>query len=455
MVSNIEVSPELIRLTQQRANRFNLPYQKQVARCVAEQAILELDPEFNFLVDSENSLAEVDELVRALKVNDIVINGRHLDVSLFEDGEVSMANALIDTPYLECGSLVVRLDGATTGSIVGYIDPAAWSGIARSANGADLITLPFSPVPNFDLADCLARIEKTVSPNLDKPVEGLAKAEDYLQFCRDRRNMSIEKQRGVVASAVSSSAVRKNIGHLSAVNAGSAGGIGACSDAGGRRSAGAGIGSASGSGSASASGGGAGGAVGISSTGSKDVTGKVLRDSAVWEIRALNVLEKVQRRFPEIPTSKLEESIRVAGAQNGGQPQAPAFKRSLMKMIARQQMLAKLASAASFSPEARAVMESFIDKVAAGKGKVEAIREYVKNQAAVDVARVIGEKRDALNRFASASADELGLAYQQLALQPAYATHSAADSTGLEAINEALNLFETARLVEEFMEIEL
>ena len=446
MVSKIEVSPELIRLTQQRANRFNLPYQKQVARCVAEQAVLELDPESNFLVDNESSLAEVDALVRALKVNDIVVNGRHIDVSLYEDGEVSLANALIDTPYLECGSLVIRLDGATTGTVVGYIDPAAWSGLARSADGADLITLPFSPVPDFDLADCLAKIEKNVSPNVDKPVDSLAKAEDYLQFSRDRRSLSIEKQRRVVASAVSSLAVRKNIGHLSAVNAGTSGIAGGAGGAAGGAAGAAGVAGSAGS---------VGGAGGTFGTAVRDVTGKVLRDSAVWEIRALNVLEKVQQKFPEIPTSKLEESIRLAGAQNGGQPQAPAFKRSLMKLIARQQLVAKLSSAASFSPEAKALMDSFIDKVAAGKGNVEAIREYVKNQAAVDVARVIGEKRDALHRFANASADELGFAYQQLALQPAYATHSASDTTGLEAINEALNLFETGSLVEEFMEIEL
>lgn len=100
-------------------------------------------------------------------------------------------------------------------------------------------------------------------------------------------------------------------------------------------------------------------------------------------------------------------------------------------------------------------MESFIDKVVVGRGKVEAIREYVKNQAAVDVARVIAEKRNALQRFATASAEEIGFAYQQLALQPAYATHSASDSTGLQAINEALNLFEAASFVEEFMEIDI
>jgi hypothetical protein len=251
-----------------------------------------------------------------------------------------------------------------------------------------------------------------------------------------------------VASAVSSSTVRKNIGHLS--------------------------------------------------TGGKDVTGKVLRDSAVWEVRALEVLEKIQKKFPEIPATYIEESIRFAGAEYGGQPQAPAFKKNLLKLIASQQLAAKFSanlssanlssanlsstnlsstklpstnssstnlssanssstnfSPVNFSPEARALMESFIDKVVAGRGRVEAIREYVKNQAAVDVARVIAEKRDALQRFATASAEEIGFAYQQLALQPAYATHSASDSTGLQAINEALNLFEAASFAEEFMEIDI
>jgi hypothetical protein len=364
-----------------------------------------------------------------------------------------MANALVDTPYLECGSLVVNLEGANSGFVVGHIDSIAWSALATGAGGADVITLSFSPVTNFDLATCLENIENNTAPNVDKPVDSLAKAEDYVQFSRDRRQMSTERQRLVVASAVSSSTVRKNIGHLS--------------------------------------------------TGGKDVTGKVLRDSAVWEVRALEVLEKIQKKFPEIPATYIEESIRFAGAEYGGQPQAPAFKKNLLKLIASQQLAAKssanlssanlsstnlsstnlsstnlsstklpstnssstnLSSANSsstnfspvnFSPEARALMESFIDKVVAGRGKVEAIREYVKNQAAVDVARVIAEKRDALQRFATASAEEIGFAYQQLALQPAYATHSASDSTGLQAINEALNLFEAASFAEEFMEIDI
>jgi len=40
------------------------------------------------------------------------------------------------------------------------------------------------------------------------------------------------------------------------------------------------------------------------------------------------------------------------------------------------------------------------------------------------------------------------MAFNQLSLQPAYATHSSADS-GIESINEALQLLEAAELAEQ------
>ena len=399
MVSKIEVSPELVRLTQQRANRFNLPFRKQVARCIAEQAIMELDPEHNFIVENESSLSEVDALVQSLKVNDIVVNGRHIDVALLDDGEVLLSNALITTPYLECGSLIVQLDGANSGSVVGYVDATSWDVIADMEHSPEVVSVTFHPKANFDLADCLKRIEQYHPANVNKAVTTLPRAEDYLQFTRDRRSMPIEKQRQVVAAAVSSASVRKNIGHLASEK--------------------------------------------------PDPSRRVLRDSAVWEVRTLMVVEKIQSKFPEISAEKIAEAVRQVGAQHGGQPEAPVFKESLLKILARQQLAAK------FSPEVRSVMNSFIDKLVAGKNKAEAIRDFVKNQAAVDVARIIGEKRDAVRQFATASADEIGFAFQQLALQPAYATHSATDTTGVDAINEALQLFEAANVVEGLMDIEL
>jgi hypothetical protein len=401
MVSNIEVSPELVRLTQQRANRFNLPFRKQVARCVAEQAILELEPELNFIVDNEASLAEVDILAQALKANDIVVNGRHLDVALLEGGEVLLHSALVNTPYLECGSLIVQLDGANRGSVVGYVDGTSWNVIADMEKSPEVVSIKFAAKANFDLAECLQRIEKFHAPNVDKPVAELPKAEDYLQFSRDRKSMSIKKQRQVIAAAVSSAAVRKNIGLLD-VNQGA----------------------------------------------KADQTTRVLRDSAVWEVRTVAIVEIVQSRFPHLTADQIVDAVRSVGAQQGGQPEAPVFKESLLKVLAKQELAAK------FSPDVKAVMNVFVDKLLAGKSKAEAIGDYVKNKAAVDVARIIGEKREAAHQFAAASAEEIGFAFQQLALQPAYATHSASENTGVDAINEALQLFEAADLVEDFMELD-
>jgi hypothetical protein len=47
----------------------------------------------------------------------------------------------------------------------------------------------------------------------------------------------------------------------------------------------------------------------------------------------------------------------------------------------------------------------------------------------------------------AATADEIGMAFQQMALQPAYATHSAGDS-GVDSINEALALLEATDMAE-------
>ena len=163
----------------------------------------------------------------------------------------------------------------------------------------------------------------------------------------------------------------------------------------------------------------------------------------------MKLWKKIQSKFPTIPAEKIEEAIRQVGAQYGGQPQAPVFKETLLKLLAKQQLYSR------FSPEVRAMMSAIIDKVAAGKSKTEAIQAFVKNQAAVEVARIIEERRDALRQFATASADEIGAAFQQLALQPAYATHSASDSTGVDSINDALHLFEAASLYEELMGVDI
>jgi hypothetical protein len=49
----------------------------------------------------------------------------------------------------------------------------------------------------------------------------------------------------------------------------------------------------------------------------------------------------------------------------------------------------------------------------------------------------------------AASAEEIGAAFKQLALQPAYATHSAdQEGSGVDAVNEALLLLEAGDLAQ-------
>jgi hypothetical protein len=399
MVTKIKVSPEIARLTQRRASRYELSFAKQLAYCIAEQAVLELDPQLGFVLDNENSLAEVDALVRAVQVNDIVVNGRHIDVSVLREGIVEVHKAVVHTPYMECGSLVVRLDGPSTGSVVGHIQGKSFAQ-AADMDGAThaTIRLAFTANENFDLAACLQQIERNHKANIDRPAEELPKAEDYLQFSRDQQKLSLEKQRSVVAAALSSPAVRKNIGVLSNFIV--------------------------------------------------DTAPRVLRDSAVWELRSANIVDKLKSSFPSIPEARIQEMVAKIGERFGGQSESPLFREELLKSLAQKEISAKV------SADVKPKLDNLIAKVLAGRNKVDAIKEFVKNQVAVEVGRMIGEQRDVYRQFARASKEEIGFAFQQLAVQPAYATHSQPENTALDAINEALQLYEAANIVEEAMALE-
>jgi len=399
MVTKIKVSPEIARLTQRRASRYELSFAKQLAYCIAEQAVLELDPQLGFVLDNENSLAEVDALVRAVQVNDIVVNGRHIDVSVLRDGIVELHKAVVHTPYLECGSLVVQLEGPSTGSIVGHIQSNSFAQAADMDGQAhDTIRLAFQAKENFDLSACLKQIERSHKPNVDKPVEELPKAEDYLQFSRDRQKLSLDKQRLVISAALSSPAVRKNIGVLSNF--------------------------------------------------AVDTAPRVLRDSAVWELRSSNIVDKLKGSFPSIPENKIQDLVRKMGEKFGGQSESPLFREELLKTLARQEILSKVTA------DVKPKLDNLIATVLAGRNKVDTIKDFVKNQVAVEVGRLIGEQRDVYRQFAQASKEEIGFAFQQLAVQPAYATHSQPENTAVDEINEALHLYEAANIVEDAMALE-
>jgi hypothetical protein len=400
MTNKIEISPEIARLTQIRSRNANLSFTKQIARCIAEQAVLALDPELDLLLDSEASLAEVDAMARAVAVNDIVVNARHIDVALLEtgNGNVRMPAALAKTTYCECGSLVVQMFGTTSGAVVGYVDAASWNAAFDAKGSEEFVEVPFS-AQAFNLGQCLKRIESDLPTNVNKASRQQAKAEDYVTFLRDRQTLPVERQRQVIESAIASAAVRENLAAISTVI--------------------------------------------------PDQLPRVLRQSGVWEARVDQVVARLAEKFPALKPAQIEATVRSVGEKFGGQPEALKFKEDLIKALAKQEFNFR------FSPELRAAASAIIDRVASGKKAVEAVKDFVKNQVAVDIASIIKDTRQDVHSFAAATAEEIGFAFQKLALQPAYATHSPGETSGVEDINEALALMEAAQLVEELSEIDL
>jgi hypothetical protein len=395
-MANTKINPEVVRLTRRTAEQQQLPFFKQAARCVAEQAVMDLDPEFGFLVESDNSLASKDTLVRSAQVNDIVVNQRHIDVCLVEGDKVRLPSALAKTIYIECGSLAVQMADASQGAIVGYVEARQWdSGEENSQSGE--ITLKFAPTADFELAACLQMIEKKFPSNVNRSSIDAVKGDEVLQFVRNPGGLSIETRRRVISSAVANEQIRDNICALDNYV--------------------------------------------------PDNTKKVLRKSAAWETRVHRISKKLVEKMPILKPEQVEKALKEIGEQFGGQPDSPLFRETLSKRIAKMHLTARASSAV------RDALSPFIDSIAAGKSAAEAIKGVVKDKFAVDVARVIQEKRNALGKFADATADEIGFAFQQLALQPAYATHSQSDS-GVQAINEALEYYEAAAIVEAVMDVD-
>lgn len=397
-MSEIKLSPELVRLTRRCAELEELPFTRQAARLVVQQAIIAIDPELGFLLEENESLASINTLVRAAQVNDIVVNGRRLDVALLEDGELSLPLALLSTGYIECGSLVVRMDSAACGSVVGYVPAQSWEAAAKPlAAQATAVQLPFVAQRSFDLSACLQEIERQFAPNLNKPAASGPGAEEVLNFVRDASKLPLSTRRKVIAAALASEQVRESIVALDNFQ--------------------------------------------------PDRLPAALRSSAVWESRVARIADRIQQRFPALSPEQIVACVKETGAQFGGQAEAPLFRERLSRRLAREHLSQRA------SQSVKEALGPITDSIVAGKNAVSSLSAFVKDSFALEVAKVILKKRSALGQFANATAEEIGLAFQQLAPQPAYATHSQSKD-GVAAINEALALCEAALIVETLMAID-
>lgn len=381
----IELSPEVVRVAQIRASRQGLQFRQELARLVAEEAVVDLDCELGLLLENELSMNQSDVLAASLGVSDIVVNGHRLDVrAIDEDGEVVITRALVGSPYLSMGSLLVKLEGVHGGTVVGHLSSGAWLKAEDGLRDADPIRVPVS-LGDFNFAEFMVELTNKAVLNLPGVSKLVNFKTDVNELINDKGRLIVARQKQIFSYLCSHWSEET----MAAVEA-----------------------------------------IGYKLPAAR-VT-KVLLAAGRWNAVVEKASDKLAARFTKLSKDEIRHQVMAVGERFGGEIKGPAFRSELLQQLAASEL-------ARSSTVPVNVAQSVLAKVMAGVSAADAVKELVKNAVAVDLALSIKNKRQAAAGFMAATADEIGMAFQQLALQPAYATHSAADS-GVDSINEALAL---------------
>lgn len=389
---NIELAPELIRLAQGRANRYGVPFQQELARLIAEEAVMAIDPEEELVLENDAAMNQSDALAASLGVNDIVVSGHRIDVRVLSAGnEVSISRALVGSQYLSAGSLLVRLEELTNrGAIVGYLASGNWLKAEDGLRDAQQITTQVDLNENFDLLATLKEIVRKPVFNLPVAAKLGDLKSEVDKLINDRNALIVARQKQIFAFLCANWSDEM----LELVES-----------------------------------------VGFKLNNGK--VGKVLRNTSEWNASVERVAEKLSGQFKKLSRDEIAAQVRAQGERFGAQS-SPLFRKELLQALAGAEM-ARLGQSSK--------AETVFARVLSGVAAAEAVKQLVNNSVAVDLALNIKKQRQAVSGFVAATAEEIGQAFQQLALQPAYATHSSSYS-GVESINEALALLEVSELAE-------
>lgn len=399
----ISISPELVRMAQKRY-RNSAQLKNELARLAVESFICQnIDPELDILIDEGASMSRSLNLSAVLGVNDIFVNGHRLDVRAIEDdNKVSINRTLVGSQYLSLGTVVVRMHDLFRASVIGFIGAGVWMK-AEDAQKGNRVEVQFETSPeaekNYDFTQAL-------QGHLAKQVVKLPDM-SHLKDVKAEVNSLLNDSDHLI------SARRKQVfNHLCAhwddetcdlVES-------------------------------------------IKLSGS-DMISHVLSDAARWNATVERLCDKLAPRFQGLSRNEIRDQILKQGELYGGQFAAPSFRSGLLSGLAQSQLKA---DGKQLAPKVQTIMS----KIMAGGTALDAVKQLVTNKAAVDLAGVIKKERNKVSGFVAASAEEIGMAFQKLALQPAYATHSSADG-GIESINEALVLLEVGEMAQAMADLEL
>ncbi len=387
MSNRIPITAEIVKLAQLRSRATGGDVRQEMARHIAQEAILELDPELDLLIDEDASYSKDDRLVSTFDVNDIVVNGTRIDVRLVgEDNRISAPRHLVGTSYMDGGTLAVAFHPDRSASIVGYIPRSDWDLQDKHA-GPKEDKIIFRAGTTFDLNAELPNI--VASSKESRTAKYNFHSSDIAQFCGARQDMKLAKQREFVEAAL------HNESSWTELQSGL----------------------------------------------SKAFVRRTLTHASVWNHKLETLAETLQPKFNRLSKEELKGAIAKMGEKLGGQPESSRFRKELLLQLTKEEL------AHSLSGEQLKKASNLVEQVFAGRSVVDVLKDTVKSKTTIDLAVAIKRQRQKITNFIEASSDEIAIAFRQLALQPVYATHST-NPEGVDAVNEALELLDACELAE-------
>lgn len=396
MIHEVEISPEIVKLAQSRTRTMGATLSDELARNIAQEAIFGVDPELDLLVDESMAFSSEDALVGAFGVNDIVVNGVRLDVRpIDEEGRVSVSRSLLNAQYMAAGTLAVQMIDRLHGKVVGFIASAEWKTLDANAGDQAKVFTRARIDDSFDLGSTLAALK---AENGAKRTVAPTPFE-LATFVANPAEINVKRQREVVQGVLSNPTMWPQLGTLV-------------------------------------------------SKWSKGSVRRLLEDGAEWNRRLEKMADKLAPRFKRISREDVKKVIARVGETMGAQPESGDFRKTLLASLTREELSHTLGGQAL--RKATEVAEA----VLSGRAVGDAIKDFAKNPVAVELAQQIKRQRNRVADFVDASSQELTSAFQQMSLQPVYATHSQDPQAGVESVNEALKMLDAGELAEGLKDLE-
>ncbi|MBX9685179.1 MAG: hypothetical protein K2X27_00680 [Candidatus Obscuribacterales bacterium] len=396
MTNGIPITAEIVKLAQLRSRATGCDLRQETARQIAQEAIMELDPELDLLVDEEAAFSRDDRLLSTFDLNDIVINGSRFDIRVVEDGRVSIPRYLLSTSYMNLGTLAVAFHGDRSASVVGYVPKSDWELQDKHAASKDDKVIFRVGSAHFDLSSRLQELLSSANHESRARRAHPVHQSEINQFCGHRQEMTLSKQREFVEAVLANESSWAD----------------------------------------------------LQSGLSRSFVKKTLTHASVWNHRLDSMAQSLQSKFNKLSKDDIKVTLAKVAEDFGGQFDSPRYRKEMLLRLTREEL------SRSLKGEQLAKAARLVEQVLSGRPLIDAVKDSIKSPMAIDLALNIKRQRQKLTNFIEASSDEISLAFRQLALQPVYATHSQTEGEGVESVNEALSLLDAGELAESLKSLE-